>query len=83
MLRISARAVFAIVCMLTLSSLTIAPDPAPAKASIGLAIQQVDIGDAVAGLRLPSLMIVFLLVVLPVGYWLLARRQLQRRTRNR
>lgn len=81
--RLVARAAIGPSCMLLLSSLTTAPDEDGPRVSVGLAIQQIDIGNAIAALHLPSLMILFLLVALPSGYWVAARLRLRWRRASR
>jgi len=76
-------ATIGLLCMLLLSSLASPPDMQPPQASLGLAIQQVQIGGTIAGLRLPSLIIPLLLIALPAGYWLSVRHRLRQKQRSR
>ncbi|MBD0425724.1 hypothetical protein [Aquisalinus flavus] len=74
-------------CLLVLSSLTSPPATtrpnASFEASLGLAIQWLDPGDAISGVRLPSLLILAMLVAMPVAYWTVARIRFWRRRHGR
>lgn len=79
-LRLVAISLF---CAFTLSSLTGAPDAPVVMAGSGLGFPELHIGNALAGIDPPSMLLPLLMMTMPVGYLLVARWRFQRWNRRR